>query len=166
MRLSGAIEIVPGDITKEATLPAAVAGANAIILTAGCRSGRSARESRVKATEYEGVRNVIEVARSALFGGRLLYMTSSGVTKGSFWTSFLNVYKGKTLVWRRQAEAEIRESGLDYTIVRAGFLVNGPGGHHSILITQRALPLSIRYRISRADVAEAFVAALAHQRRG
>jgi uncharacterized protein YbjT (DUF2867 family) len=161
-RLDRAIEIVPGDITRPATLPPACGGVRAIILTAGCRSGRPASESRIRATEYEGVRNVIAAARAGSSARRLLYMTSSGVTTRSFATMGLNVYKGNTLVWRRRAEAEIRDSGVDYTIIRAGFLLNRPGGRHSIVVTQTGLPLSIRYRIARADVAEAFVAALDH----
>jgi nucleoside-diphosphate-sugar epimerase len=161
-RLDGSIEIVPGDITKPSTLPRAVDAARAIILTAGCRSGHPARERRIRETEFEGVRNVIAAARSTSFGGRLLYMTSSGVTTRSLATVLLNLYKGNTLLWRLAAEVEVRRSGLDYTIIRAGFLLNAPGGRHSLLVTQNPLPLSLRYRIARQDVAEAFVAALAH----
>lgn len=161
-RLDRVIDIVPGDITRPSTLASAVAGVSAIVLTAGCRSGRPAREARIQATEYDGVRNVIAAALMTDFSGRLLYMTASGVSRRSASTVFLNLYKGNTLVWRRRAEAAIRESGLEYTIVRAGFLLNRPGGRHSLLVTQAALPLSIRYRIARADVAEGFVAALEH----
>jgi uncharacterized protein YbjT (DUF2867 family) len=59
-------------------------------------------------------------------------------------------------------EDQIRDSGLDYTIIRAGVLLNRPGGEHEIEITQQLLPLSWRYRIARADVAQVFVAALDH----
>jgi hypothetical protein len=91
-------------------------------------------------------------------------MTSSGVTGRSIAAVMLNLYKGNTLVWRRRAEAEIRSSTVDYTIIRAGVLLNKPGGQRAIVLTQDPLPLSIRYRIARADVAEAFVAALDHPR--
>jgi uncharacterized protein YbjT (DUF2867 family) len=43
-------------------------------------------------------------------------------------------------------------------------LLNRPAGTHAIELTQRSLPLLPRYRIARADVAEAFVAALDHPR--
>jgi uncharacterized protein YbjT (DUF2867 family) len=49
-------------------------------------------------------------------------------------------------------------------IIRAGFLLNSPGGRHGIRVTQQALPLSLLHRIARADVADAFVAALDHPR--
>jgi len=59
---------------------------------------------------------------------------------------------------------EIRGAGIDYTIIRAGVLVDAPAGEHTIVLTQKRLALSIRHRIARGDVAEAFVAALDHPR--
>jgi uncharacterized protein YbjT (DUF2867 family) len=157
-------ELVAGDITKKETLPRAIEGVSHIIFTAGIRSGYPASEARIKATEYEGVINMLTSAQAAKFGGRFMYMTSSGVASRSFLSMCLNLYKGNTLVWRRRAEKAIRESGIDYTIIRAGMLQNYPGGRRPIHVTQKALPLSIRYRIGRADVAEVFVAALAEPR--
>ena len=162
--LGAAIGVVAGDITRESTLPPAIEGASHIVFTAGCRSGHPVREAKIKATEYGGVVNTLAAARRVGFAGRFLYMTSSSVGTRSFWTFSLNLYKGNTLVWRRRAEDEIRASGLAYTIVRAGVLVNRPGGVREIEITQRQLPLSPWHRIARADVAEAFVAALDHPR--
>jgi putative NAD(P)-binding protein len=108
--------------------------------------------------------NTLAAARRVGFGGRFLYMTASSVTSLSWATVLLNLYKGNTLVWRERAEHEIRGSGLEYTIIRAGILLNRPGGQHALVLTQRPLPLSIRYRIARADVADVFVAALGHPR--
>jgi uncharacterized protein YbjT (DUF2867 family) len=158
------IKVVSGDITKADTLPAAVDGARHIVFTAGCRSGYPVREPLVKATEYQGVINTLEAARRLGFAGRFLYMTSSGVTIPSFPAVCLNLWKGNTLIWRRRVEDEIRASGLDYTIIRTGILLNRAGGRRMIEVTQRPLPLSLRYRIARADVAEVFLAALEHPR--
>jgi uncharacterized protein YbjT (DUF2867 family) len=163
-RLGPSPQIVYGDITREDTLPAAIAGARHIIFTAGCRSGRPVRQSTIRRTEYGGVVNALNVAKRVGFTGRFLYMTSSGVGARSFWTFALNVYKGNTLAWRHRAESAIRASGVPYTIIRTGVLLNARGGSRPIRVTQRALPLSPRYRIARADVAEAFVAALKHPR--
>ncbi|MET0164992.1 MAG: NAD(P)H-binding protein, partial [Vicinamibacterales bacterium] len=58
----------------------------------------------------------------------------------------------------------IRQSGFDYTIIRTGMLLNYPGGRRALHLTQKALPLSIRHRIGRADVAEVFVAAIEEPR--
>lgn len=159
---NGSVEVIGGDITKEHTLAPAIEGARHVIFTAGCRSGYPVREPRVKATEYDGVINVLAAAQRSNFGGRFLYMTSSGITMPSAATVCLNLWKGNTLLWRRLAENEIRASGLTYTIIRTGILLNRHGGRHKIEVTQRALPLSLRYRIARADVAEIFLAAVDH----
>ncbi len=162
--LGPAVEVLAGDITQADTLPRAMEAATHIVFTAGCRSGRPATAAKVRATEYHGVLNTLAAARGAGFAGRFLYMTSSGVARRSLASVCLNLYKGNTLVWRRRAEQAIRESGLSYTIVRAGMLQNRPVGQRVIEVTQDALPLSIRHRIARADVAEVFVAALDHPR--
>jgi uncharacterized protein YbjT (DUF2867 family) len=158
------VHVMPGDITKRDTLPRAIEGIEHIIFTAGCRSGHPATETRIKATEYEGVLNTLAAARSAGFSGRFIYMTSSGVATHSLLAACLNLYKGNTLAWRRRAEEAIRESGIDYTIIRTGMLLNRRSGLRSIRLTQETLPLSLRYRIARADVAQVFVAALGEPR--
>jgi uncharacterized protein YbjT (DUF2867 family) len=158
------VEVVAGDITRKGTLPTAINGASHIIFTAGCRSGHPASRARIKATEYEGVLNTLSSAEQAGFAGRFLYMTSSGVATRSFVSACLNLYKGNTLGWRRRAEDAIRGCGLDYTIIRTGMLLNSLGRGRTIRVTQEALPLSIRYRIGRTDVANVFVASLEEPR--
>ena len=157
-------DIVGGDLTRPDTLPRAVTGIGHVIFTAGCRSGHPVREPKVKATEYDGVVHTLEALRRTGFDGRFMYMTASGVTTPNFATWCLNVYKGNTLVWRRRAEDAIRASGIEYTIVRTGVLLNRSGGQHGIEMTQAPLALSPRHVIARADVADAFVAALPHPR--
>jgi len=161
-RLGSTIQVVAGDLTIKDSLPPALDSAAHIIVTAGCRSGRPFREAQIKATEYHGLLHTLAAAQRTGFSGRFLYMTSSGVLTRSFWTFCLNAYKGNTLIWRRRAEDKIRVSGLDYTIIRAGVLLNREGGRHALKVSQVPLPLSPLYRIARADVAEAFVAALDH----
>jgi uncharacterized protein YbjT (DUF2867 family) len=156
------IEVVRGDVTEESSLAAALTGIHDIVFTAGCRSGRPVTEARVRAVEYEGVVNTLAAAGRAGCSGRFLYMTASGVGTRSLWTFALNLYKGKTLVWRLRAEEAIRASDLAYTIIRTGVLMNSSAGARAIEVTQRALPLSPHNRIARADVADVFVLALHH----
>jgi uncharacterized protein YbjT (DUF2867 family) len=160
-KLGTGVEIVAGDITKPETLPAAAKDMDHIIFTAGVTK-RPAGERVVRATEYDGVRNTLDAAAHAAFGGRFLYMTSIGVTKRSLAAIFLNLIKGNTLRWRRRAEDAIRRSGLAYTIIRAGILTDAPAGARAIELSQREYPLAFKYRIARADVAEVFVQALKH----
>jgi uncharacterized protein YbjT (DUF2867 family) len=162
--LGSAVEIVEGDLTVPNTLAPAIRGARHVIFTAGCRSGYPVLERDIKAVEFDGVVHTLAAARHVAFGGRFLYMTSSGVKTRNLAAGCLNLWKGNTLMWRRRVEDEIRASGVDYTIIRAGVLLNRPEGQHPIQITQQPLPLAWRYRIARADVARTFVAALDHSR--
>ena len=109
-----------------------------------------------------GVKNTLAAAKDAGFNGRFLYMTSIGVTKSSLAATLLNLVKRNTLKWRKVAEDEIRRSGLQYTIIRAGFLTNGLGGGRAVEVSQSEYSLAFKHRISRADVAEVFVKALKH----
>ena len=140
-KLSSAMEIIVGDITKLNTLPSAMKDVDHIIFTAGVTK-RPASERLIIATEYEGVKNTLAAGRDAGFTGRFLYMTSIGVAKSSLGAMLLNLVKGNTLKWR--------------------FLTNSPGGRRAIEVSQREYPLGFKYRISRADVAEVFIEALKH----
>ena len=157
--LGSDVEVVAGDVTKPETLTGAVQGVDHVIFTAGVAVGMR-RERTIIATEYRGVLNTLDALKSAGFRGRFLYMTSIGVTQPSVAAAFLNLIKGNTLRWRARAEEAIRESGVDYTIVRAGILVNGPAGRRAIEVHKEPLPLSPKYKIARADVAAAIVDAL------
>lgn len=162
-RLDPVVEVIQGDITQPATLPEAFRDIDHAVFTAGVTK-RPSGEGLVRATEYEGLRNVLEAAKAARFAGRFLYMTSIGVARRSWAAAVLNLVKGNTLKWRRLAEGKIRQSGLDYTIIRAGFLTKASRGQKPIEVSQSDYPLSARYRISRADVAEVFVRALRDRR--
>ncbi len=161
-RVGRLAEIVPGDITKSETLLPAFDGVSHVIVTAGVRTGRFARQSVVRATEFEGILNTIAAARAHNFQGRFVYMTSIGVTRKSVFALGLNAWKGNTILWRRRAEDAIRSSGFDYTIVRAAFLLNRPANRRAVCIRQLELPLTLHECIARADVAEALVAAVQH----
>lgn len=160
--LGHTFEIVGGDLTKAETLPAAVADVEHIIFTAGAPSGRYAPEHLVKATDYQGVVDTLAAARRAGFDGRFVYLNSIGIGTPSLAGMLINLLKRNTLIWRRRVEGDIRASGLNYTIIRVGLLLDRPAGEHAIVVGQDALPLALRNRIARADVAEAFVEAMEH----
>jgi len=157
--LSSAIDVVGGDITRPDTLPSAMRDIDHIVFTAGVTK-RPAGEGLIIETVFEGVKNTLAAAREGGVEGRFLYMTAIGVTSRSPGAALLNLVKRNTLHWRRRAEDAIRASGLAYTIVRAGILTNAPGGRRAIDVSQNDYPLALKYRIGRADVAEAIVMAL------
>lgn len=162
--LGPSVEVVAGDITRPESIPPAIEKVSHVVFTAGRRSNRPATEEAVRDTEYQGVVNTLHAARAMGFNGRFLYMTAIGASTRSFAAAFLNLFKGNTLHWRERAEGEIRSAGVDYTIIRCGVLSDAPAGEHVIELSQTRLPLSLRYRIARGDVAACFVAALDHPR--
>jgi uncharacterized protein YbjT (DUF2867 family) len=162
--LDSAIEVVAGDLTQADTLPPALRNVDHIIFTAGAPSGRYAPERLVKATDFDGVIDTLAAAQSTGFRGRFIYLNSIGIKTPSLAGFLINLLKRNTLVWRRHVEDKIRSSGLDYTIIRVGFLLDRPGGEHAVSVSRGALPLAFRHRIARADVAEAFVEAMQHPR--
>ena len=155
------VEIVHGDVTQRETLVSAMREVQHVIFTAGVTK-RPASQRSIIAVEFDGVKNTLAAAREAGVTGRFLYMTAIGVTRHSIESIGLNLIKGRTLVWRRRAEDEIRGSGADYTIIRCGVLRNEPAGRHAIEISQRDVPMAFWRRIGRADAAEVFVQALQH----
>jgi uncharacterized protein YbjT (DUF2867 family) len=162
--LGSEVEVLAGDMTQPYTLFPAMEGVDHVIVTAGIRSGRFAGETSVKETDYQGVLNVMEAALDTGLRGRFMYMNSIGIRTPSWAATVLNLVKGNALVWRGRLESSIRASGVDYTIIRTGFLLNAAGGQRAVVVGQGALPLLWRYRIARADVADAFVEALKHPR--
>lgn len=163
-RLGPGFDIVLGDLTRPETIGPALDGVQHVMFTAGVRSGRFARQSVVKATEYEGVVHTIEAARARSLTGRFVYMTAIGVRRHSLFATMLNIWKGNTLVWRGRAEVAIRGSGLDYVIVRAAFLLNRAPNVRAIDVSQGEAPLRLPEAIARADVGEALAEAVFHPR--
>jgi uncharacterized protein YbjT (DUF2867 family) len=161
-QLGSFFEVVAGALTKAETLAPAVTDVDHIIFTAGAPSGRYAPENLVRATDYQSVVDTLSAARRASLRGRFVYLNSIGIRTPSLAGTLMNLLKRNTLVWRRRVEDHIRASDLDYTIIRVGFLLNRLGGEHAVIVGQDALPLALRHRIARADVAEAFVEAMQH----
>jgi uncharacterized protein YbjT (DUF2867 family) len=155
------VEVIQGDVTHRETLAPAMREVRHVIFTAGVTK-RPASQRSIIAVEYTGVKNTLAAAREAGVNGRFLYMTAIGVTRHSMASIALNLIKGRTLVWRRRAEDEIRRSSSDYTIIRCGVLRNESAGRHAIEISQRNSPMAFWRRIGRADAAEVFVHALQH----
>ncbi|KAG1339240.1 putative Sanguinarine reductase [Cocos nucifera] len=66
-----------------------------------------------------------------------------------------NIGNGNILVWKRKAEQYLAESGIPYTIIRAGGLQDKDGGLRELLVGKDDELLKTETRtIARADVAE------------
>ncbi len=123
-------------------------GANIRALSIGATGGDSS-----ELISYEGSINFVEAAKESGVK-HIIYMSSIGAGGAdNFSTVLLNLVLDKTMKWKSLGEDYIRNSGIDFTIVRPGGLRGEPG------------TLGIRFEqgdevigwIPRADVASVLV---------
>lgn len=110
-------DVVVGDVTRPETLPAALAGVDAVIHLVAILQGKPEDFDRVIAG---GTRNVVEAAREAGVR-RFVYQSALGLNEESRET--IPYFRGK---WA--AEQAVTGSGLEFVIVRPSFVFSGDGG--------------------------------------
>ncbi|WP_460912929.1 NAD(P)H-binding protein [Spirosoma areae] len=146
-------EVVISDLTApNEAFYRAFEGVGTIIFTAGVPAG-FAREKQIQTVDYGGIVAALDAAQKARFRGRFVYMTTIGLHHRTFWIRLLNLIKPNLIHWRLEAERAIQQSGLTYTIVRAGLLTNKPAGRKPIQLMQADISVRLSTQISRADVA-------------
>jgi uncharacterized protein YbjT (DUF2867 family) len=140
-----------GDVREIDTLLAAMDGVSYVISAIG--SSRTDPTNNPEAVDYGGVKNLADAA-AASGVQQFVLVSSSGVTQEDH---FLNKAFDNILIWKFKGEEALRASGVPYTIVRPGGLVNTPGGEFSVIFAQGDTTTG---RISRRDVALICIAAL------
>lgn len=145
------LQLVEGDVRDPATLQGTFNGARAVICAIGAKA--PAGENSPEKIDYEGVRNVILAAKDAGIA-RFILISSISVTHPE---NELNNF-GRVLDWKLKGENVLRESGLNYTIVRPDWLSDESGGKSGIRIGQGDTLSG--GQISRSDVAAICLAAL------
>jgi uncharacterized protein YbjT (DUF2867 family) len=161
-----------GTITEPATLEAALSGVQVlVILTSavpqmkvppqpgerpefGFEPGGMPEE-----VDYRGQKNQIDAARVAGVEQVVLVGSMGGTDENHMLNQIGN---GKILIWKRKAEQYLIDSGMDYTIIRAGGLLDQLGGVRELLVSKddallKHPPNGIPTSIPRADVAEVVV---------
>jgi uncharacterized protein YbjT (DUF2867 family) len=162
-----------GSITKPETITPAFQGIDALIIltsavpkmkpgfdpTQGGRpefffeEGGSPEE-----VDWEGQKAQIEAAKAAGVKQIVLIGSMGGTDESNQLNSIGN---GNILVWKRKAEKYLADSGVPYTIIRAGGLQDKDGGVRELLIGKDDELLQTQTRtIARADVAEMAIQAL------
>ncbi|HMF32650.1 MAG TPA: SDR family oxidoreductase [Candidatus Lokiarchaeia archaeon] len=137
------VEIMGGDVTDPASLPPAMENVSVVISAIGSRMSEGM--STPEHVDYEGVRNLVDAAVNAGVS-RFLLVSSCQVTHPE---NPLNRF-GRVLDWKFQGEEYLRNSGLQYTIVRPGGLNDEPGGQAAIEFRQGDKRSGM---ISREDIA-------------
>jgi uncharacterized protein YbjT (DUF2867 family) len=147
------VELATGDVTIPATLEMAMLNMDYVISAVG--AGGASGNNRPEKVDYEGVMNMATAAAGADIK-QFVLLSSMGVTHDDH---PLNRMFGNVLRWKAKGEQALRDSGVPYTIVRPGGLINTPGGEARVIAVQGD-PIMDAARIPRADVAEVCVKAL------
>lgn len=164
-----------GDVGDRDRLQAALTGCDAlIILTSAIPQMKAPPElgqrpeftypegGTPEQVDYHGQINQIEAAKAAGVKHIVLVGSMGGTNEQHPLNRMAN---GNILIWKRKSEAYLIESGLDYTIIRAGGLQDQPGGQRELIVGKddemlTNPPDGIPTSIPRADVAEVVVQAL------
>ena len=153
---------VAGDFHNPDDVAKAVAGHDAVIVTAAGRGLRTYKDNRGYFTD--GTKNVID-AMTKLSAKRLVVLSAYGVAESRAanpfyvrWVVFDWIIKYPYADHERQ-EALVRATDLDWVIARPSLLTDGPAKGKSVRAPgDRSVPS----RISRADVATFLVDACDH----
>jgi uncharacterized protein YbjT (DUF2867 family) len=144
----GAVPVL-GDLETDDTLDAYAKGADAVVFAAGAGPGSGA--ARKRSVDLRGAVKLADAARTT--GVRRYVMISSiGADRPDAAAEPMRAY----LEAKAEADAYVRASGLDYTIVRPGSLTDDPGTGR---VTASA-ELGNRGPVPRDDVAAVLAALL------
>jgi uncharacterized protein YbjT (DUF2867 family) len=133
----------------EGAIGEAVEGCDAIIFAAGAGPGSGA--ARKETMDYGGAAKLVEAAEKHGVS-RYLMLSSMGAGNPEGGSEAMRPY----LSAKARADERLKESGLDYTIIRPGSLTNEEGTGR----IEAADALGRRGEISREDVARTFAEAL------
>lgn len=172
-KIGGADDVFVGDIRDAGSLVPAIQGVDAlVILTSavpkmkpGFDPSKGERPefyfedgAYPEQVDWIGQKNQIDAAKAAGVKQIVLVGSMGGTDLNNPLNSLGN---GNILVWKRKAEQYLADSGVPYTIIRAGGLQDKEGGIRELLIGKDDELLKTDTRtIARADVAEVCLQAL------
>jgi uncharacterized protein YbjT (DUF2867 family) len=144
-------EAVVVDLERE-EITDSVAGAGAVVFAAG--AGPGSGPERKRTVDYGGAVKLIEAARANGIS-RYLIVSSIGIDQPERWSEQMRPY----FQAKADADRELTASGLEFTIVRPGYLTDEPGTGR----IEAAPKLNRRGQIPREDVAATLLACLDEQ---
>lgn len=158
LKVAGA-EIVQAPITDPDGLAKAMRGSDAVVSALGPRRGEktsplaNGARAAIAAMDKEGIKRLIVVSASGFY-----VEEGEGLIVGKIAKPILRQVLRDNVADTREMETLVSTSDTDWTIMRPSQLTNGPRrGKYKTAIDRYAGP-----RISRADLADAILAALAN----
>ncbi|KAF5835146.1 hypothetical protein DUNSADRAFT_7821 [Dunaliella salina] len=112
------VEVVPFDITKTDSIREAIGGAQSVVCAVGAPENDALNPLAPKAIDGDGTISLIKESAAAGVE-RFVLITSLGTEKVGWPASILNLFWG-VLIWKREAEKALENSGMAYTILRPG----------------------------------------------
>ena len=174
--LFGATEgFFTGDITNKSSLESAFQGCELLVIVTSSFPKMKAPPQEGKPPEFEfeaggmpeevdwiGQKNQIDLAKDLGINHIVLVGSMGGTNPDHPLNKMGN---GNVLIWKRKAEEYLINSGINYTIIRAGGLLNELGGKRELIVGKNDTlltnpPNGIPTSIPREDVAELVVQAL------
>jgi uncharacterized protein YbjT (DUF2867 family) len=152
------VEPFAADVTDPASIAEALEGDfDAVFYTVDIHGRRLSREA-VRKVMYDGAVNAI---RAAAGGGakRFILLSVIGSERPSWVWWLLNAMKPGMRDNMVDRERALRESGMDYVILRAPKLNDGESGRAHLAATAPEHRLNMRMGIARADLARVLVRA-------
>lgn len=175
-KIGGADDVYIGDIRNSESLVPAVQGIDAlVILTSavpkmkpGFDPSKGGRPefyfedgAYPEQVDWIGQKNQIDAAKAAGVKQIVLVGSMGGTNPNHPLNSLGN---GNILIWKRKAEQYLADSGIPYTIIRAGGLQDTEGGIRELLVGKDDELLATETKtVTRADVAEVCIQALQYE---
>lgn len=146
---------VEADVRDAVSVDAAMVGATHVISALGATTFEG--DNSPEFVDYEGVRNVVDAALRADVE-QMVLISASGVTNPDHPLNKL----GNVMDWKLKGEDHLRLSGLPYTIVRPGGLLDREPEQNLLVFRQGdSLPYTSKLSVtSRGDLALICIAAL------
>lgn len=164
-----------GDILKPEQLSIALENCQALVILTSAVPRMKTPPSEGKPPEFDfelngnpeqvdwlGQKNQIDAAKAAGIEHIILVGSMGGTNENHRLNTIGN---GNILIWKRKAEKYLIDSGIDYTIIRAGGLLDQPDGCRELIVGKNdtllaSPPNNIPTSIPRGDVANVVVEAL------
>ncbi|KAI4356486.1 hypothetical protein L6164_000508 [Bauhinia variegata] len=172
-KIGGADDVFVGDIRDASSITPAIQGIDVLIILTSAvpqmkpgfdptKGGRPEfyfeDGAYPEQVDWIGQKNQIDAAKAAGVKHIVLVGSMGGTNPNHPLNSLGN---GNILIWKRKAEQYLADSGIPYTIIRAGGLQDKEGGLRELLVGKDDELLKTETKlIPRADVAEVCIQAL------